>query len=150
MRLTTRRPNAPLDGLQRSGYRLVFTDKPSDLWKAVESMEPKKDNLIYSLGVIVDKDGVLTTVQWGSVAFKSGLSPGDKLIAVNGVAFDADRLRDAMRRAQGKGAPIDLLVRRDDRFSTVSVDYHDGLRYPRLERDASVPARLDDILAARQ
>jgi hypothetical protein len=29
------------------------------------------------------------------------------------------------------------------------MDYHDGLRYPHLERDASQPARLDQILAAR-
>ena len=34
--------------------------------------------------------------------------------------------------------PIDklagLIVRSDDTFSTVSLDYHDGLRYPHLER----------------
>jgi hypothetical protein len=30
-----------------------------------------------------------------------------------------------------------------------NIDYRGGLRYPRLERDASVPARLDDILTPR-
>jgi len=30
------------------------------------------------------------------------------------------------------------------------MDYHDGLRYPHLERVASVPARLDEIFAARK
>jgi len=29
------------------------------------------------------------------------------------------------------------------------VDYHGGLRYPHLERASGVPARLDDILAAK-
>jgi len=31
----------------------------------------------------------------------------------------------------------------------VHIDYHDGLRYPLLLRDASVPARLDQILSPR-
>jgi hypothetical protein len=31
----------------------------------------------------------------------------------------------------------------------VSFNYKDGLRYPRLERDATKPARLDQILAPR-
>jgi hypothetical protein len=30
-----------------------------------------------------------------------------------------------------------------------NIDYHDGLRYPHLERDPSEPARLDDIVTAR-
>jgi hypothetical protein len=31
----------------------------------------------------------------------------------------------------------------------VRIDYHGGLRYPRFERDASVPAHLDDILTPK-
>jgi hypothetical protein len=31
----------------------------------------------------------------------------------------------------------------------VNVDYHGGLRYPRLERVANTPARLDQIFAAK-
>jgi hypothetical protein len=30
-----------------------------------------------------------------------------------------------------------------------NLDYHEGLRYPHLERDGTGPARLDDIVAAR-
>jgi len=45
--------------------------------------------------------------------------------------------------------PIELIVKNGDRFKTVRIDYHDGLRYPRLERNMAMPARLDDILAAR-
>lgn len=29
-------------------------------------------------------------------------------------------------------------------------DYHDGLRYPHLERDPAPPALLDEILTAKQ
>jgi hypothetical protein len=31
----------------------------------------------------------------------------------------------------------------------IHIEYREGLRYPHLERDPSVPARLDDILSAR-
>jgi hypothetical protein len=41
------------------------------------------------------------------------------------------------------------LVKNGDRYRTVRIDYHDGLRYPRLERDATAPARLDLILTRR-
>jgi hypothetical protein len=30
-----------------------------------------------------------------------------------------------------------------------NLDYHEGLRYPHLERDTAEPARLDEILSAR-
>ena len=46
--------------------------------------------------------------------------------------------------------PIQLLIKDGKHYRTVTLDYHGGLRYPRLERDPSVPARLDDILAPRK
>jgi predicted metalloprotease with PDZ domain len=98
----------------------------------------------------VDKEAILSAVEWGSPAFKAGLTSGTKLIAVNGVAFDAEALVDTVKRSKGSSEPIELLVRNDDRFRTVRLDYHDGLRYPHLERDPSQPARLDDILAPRK
>ena len=42
-----------------------------------------------------------------------------------------------------------FIVKNGDRFMVTNIDYRGGLRYPRLERDASVPARLDDILTPR-
>jgi hypothetical protein len=96
------------------------------------------------------------------------MTVGNQIIAVNGTAFDVDRLkhaisdakqrgaigdakqRDAIGDAKQNGSAIELLVKDGDRFRTVSLDYHDGLRYPRLERDASAPARLDQILAPRK
>ena len=74
---------------------------------------------------------------------------GMQILAINGVAYDADVLKDAVRAAQANGAPIELIVQNGDRFLIVNIDYRGGLRYPRLERDASVPARLDEILTPR-
>jgi predicted metalloprotease with PDZ domain len=149
-RLDGHGPGAPLDGLRRGGYRLVFTDRPSDYWTSLEARRLKGKDLGYSLGFAVDKDAVLAAVRWGSPAFQAGLVAGTRLIAVNGVAYEPDRLLDAVKRAKGTSEPIELLVRNEDRFRTVRLDYHEGLRYPHLERDASQPARLDDILAPRK
>ena len=44
---------------------------------------------------------------------------------------------------------IQLIVKIGDRYMVANLDYHDGLRYPHLERDSAQPARLDEILAAR-
>ena len=46
-------------------------------------------------------------------------------------------------------APIRLLVKEFDRYRTVAIDYHDGLRYPHLERIEGVPDRITPILAAK-
>jgi predicted metalloprotease with PDZ domain len=140
---------APLDGIRRGGYKLVFNDTPSDVWKSREAQK-KITDLTFSLGFVVDKEAVLSSVAWGSPAFKAGLTSGTWLVAVNGVAFDAEKLVDALKRGKGSSEATELLVRIDDRYRTVRLDYHDGLRYPHLERDPSQPARLDDILASRE
>lgn len=146
----TNRPS-PLDGLVQGGYRLVYTDTESDYLMATDTQR-KRTSLEYSIGVIVDEDdmsGELTTVLWDSAAFKAGLTEGGKILAVNGIAYDAGVLKDAIRAAHSGTAPIELIVRTGERYRVVNVDYHGGLRYPHLERDTSVPARLDDILSPR-
>jgi predicted metalloprotease with PDZ domain len=141
---------APLDGLQRGGYRLVYTDTPSELLKTSDSAR-KHTNVLFSIGLEVDnKDGSLVSVFWNSAAFKAGLTEGVQILAVNGTAYSADGLKDAIRAAKGNHSPIELMVRIGDHFRVVNLDYHDGLRYPHLERDLAVPARLDDILLARR
>ncbi|WP_249778077.1 M61 family metallopeptidase [Phenylobacterium glaciei] len=148
-RLDGHGPGAPLDGLKRGGYRLIYTDTPTDYAKSDETRR-KSTDLTYSLGLSLNKDGEFTAVQWEGPAFKAGLTDGMKLIAVNGLVYDAERLKDAVTAAKGGKQPLELLVKAGERYRTVKLDYHDGLRYPRLERIAGTPARLDDILAARK
>jgi hypothetical protein len=54
-------------------------------------------------------------------------------------------LKAAITAAKDGHEPLELLVRQADRFSTVRLDYHDGLKYPRLERIAATPDRLAKI-----
>jgi predicted metalloprotease with PDZ domain len=142
---------APLDGLRRGGYQLKFTETPNDTLKAADDHR-KRVSLLFSIGVdIDDKDGTILQVLWDSPAFKAKLTEGSVILAINGAAYDVDVLKDAIRAAKNSTLPIELIVKSGDRFRIASVDYHDGLRYPHLERDASVPAAtLDDIYAARQ
>ncbi len=139
----------PLDGLRRGGYKLAYTDTPNELEKASD-LERKHVSLRYSIGVSLDdKDGTVLQVAWDSPAFKAKLTESAQILAVNGAAYSAEVLKDAIRSAKGTTLPIELIVKTGDRYRVVAVDYHDGLRYPHLVRDAAVPARLDDIWAEK-
>lgn len=140
---------APLDGLGRGGYRLVYKETQTEFAKGMEARR-KTTDLTFSLGMVVGRDAKLGGVLWEGPAFKLGLTPGTQIIAVNGIAYEADRLKDAITAAKKTGGGIELLVRSGDKFRTVKFDYREGLRYPHLERDASSPDRLGGILNARK
>jgi predicted metalloprotease with PDZ domain len=148
-RLLGHGPGAPLNGVKRGGYRLVYTETPSEFTKTYEANR-KVTDLTYSLGLVVDRTANLTDVLWEGPAFRAGLTSGVQIVAVNGISYEADRLKDAVKTARTAAAPIELLVKSGERYRTVRIDYHGGLRYPHLERDASAPARLDQILAPRR
>jgi predicted metalloprotease with PDZ domain len=139
---------APLDGLARGGYRLTYSETPSDYFKKSEARR-KVTDLTFSLGLIVGRENKLTDVRWEGPAFAAGLTLGTQIVAVNSVSYDSDRIKEAIKGAKTSNAPIELLVKNGDRYGTVKVDYHDGLRYPHLERNAGAPAYLDQILAPR-
>ncbi|HEY3731595.1 MAG TPA: hypothetical protein VGL28_10110 [Steroidobacteraceae bacterium] len=142
----------PLDGLHRGGYKLVYNDTPNELLKDSDQ-ERKRLTLTYSIGIQLsadDKDGTIDSVFWNSPAFKAGLIESAQILAVNGIAYSDKVIEDAISAAQKSRTPIELIVKTGDRYRVASLEYYDGLRYPHLERDPAEPARLDDILKARQ
>ena len=148
-RLDGHGPGAPLDGIKRGGYKLAYTDSPSDYHRQVMALR-KYEDFTYSLGFTVStKDQTLTGVLWDSPAFKAGLTVGAKLLAVNGIAYDKDRFKEVIREAKTIKQPIELLVQNGDHFRIVKIDYHDGPRYPHLVKEAETPS-LDAILAPKQ
>jgi predicted metalloprotease with PDZ domain len=147
-RLDTVGEGAPLDGIARGGYRLVYSETPSDYYRESETRRRTTD-LTYSLGLTIGNNSRLSDVLWEGPAFKAGLTVGTELVAVNGITYSADRIKDAVKAAKTGTEPIELIVKNGDRFRTIRMDYREGLRYPRLERNVAVPARLDDILAPR-
>ncbi len=138
---------APLDGITRGGYRLVYTDKPSAFLKSEEAAY-KRHIFDWSIGLSLGKDGAISDVLWDGPAWHAGLAKGGKIVAVDGLAFSgADDLSDAIKQAANDKAPISLLVQEGKQFRTVQIGYHGGLRYPHLERIPGKTALLDDILA---
>jgi predicted metalloprotease with PDZ domain len=147
-RTTAVTDRAPLTGLTANGYRLVFTDEPSAWFKSDEKAR-EQTNLRYSAGLVLGKGSAIAEVLWDSPAFEAGLDLGDELVAVNGLAFTAQRMKDAIKAAKGTKAPIKLLVKSGDRYRETSIDYHGGLRYPRLEKIGQGEAGLDRLLSPR-
>ena len=135
-------------GLASHGWKLVYTDTPSDAFKAIEARS-KGVNLTYSLGLTADEKGVLGDVLWDGPAFNAGLAPGMTLVAVNGRQYSGDELKEAVKAAKGGQAPVELLIKKFDRYETVRIDYHGGLLYPNLERVAGTPDRLAELFKAR-
>jgi len=83
------------------------------------------------------------------VAFKSGLAPGMKIVSVNGRAWSSDALHQAITAAKSRTAPIELLVENGSFQETYKLNYHDGERYPHLERDNTKPDALGDVIKSR-
>ena len=140
---------SPLDGLTRGGWKLIYTDTPTDYFKSAEARR-KSTDLTYSLGLVLGKDAEITQVQWDGPAFKAGLTIGGKILAVNGIAYDTDRLKETITEAKKGHEPINLLIKSDDHYKTVAIDYHGGLRYPRLERIEGTPDLLSTIYTPKK
>ncbi len=141
-------PEAPLDWIKRGGYELVYTDTPSEFQTGVEAAR-EFSGLLYSLGISLAPDGSLGSVMWESPAFKKGLAVGDQIIAVNGVSYSIERLKRAITEANDAKPGVELLLKDGEHFRSVTIDYHDGLRYPHLLRDDSDEASLDQILRSK-
>jgi predicted metalloprotease with PDZ domain len=144
-RLDSNAYHAPLGGLENGGYKLTYTDTPNT-WSALADAESGTYNFWYSIGLHVGKSGRVSDVLKGGVADKGGLGPGMQILAVNGRAFSPDVLKAAVHDAKGSGPAIELIVLNTGYYKVIKLDYHEGERYPRLERVAGVPDRLDEIL----
>jgi predicted metalloprotease with PDZ domain len=144
-RLTNHGPGAPLDGINRSGWKLVYDDMPSELAKAGEHGSV---NAWYSLGLNVHRDGGIGDVLEGSISAKAGIGPGMKVVAVNGRRFTPEGLRDALKAGKNSSEPLELIIENTDYFNTVKLDYHGGEKYAHLVRDESRPDTLSDIIKA--
>ena len=147
-RLEARSRNAPLDGLERGGYRLAFSDKPTPTFEA-DQKRRKIVDLTYSLGVILNLTGDIIEVRWEGPAYNAGLTTAARIIAVNGFSYDVEKIGDAITAAALGAKPIELIVKSGERYRTVSINYRGGLRYPYLQRIEGKPALLDAILTAR-
>lgn len=140
-------PHAPLDGITKGGWRLVYSDAKNEYVKVSDA---ERVEAAYSIGLRVRaRDGVVNDVFLNSPAGKAGIGPGMQILAVNGLRYSADVLRNAIKDSKSASGPLTVEFQNDDVVKTVSLDYHGGTREPHLERDMSKPDVLAQILAAR-
>ena len=148
-------PEVPEGGFTQGGYKLVYNDTPP-AWErrggGGAGAAAGRFGVSYatSLGLSVMPDGTIAQVVWDGPAFKAGLVEGAQIVAIDGDVFAAPKLKDAIVKAEKGTEPITLIVKENNTVKTVSLDYHDGLRVPHLERVEGTPDRLDDILKAVQ
>jgi len=139
---------APTDWIEAGGYRLVYTDTPTPYFRSREKARNIMD-LTYTIGCTIGREGRITGVSWDSPMFNLGITVGTQIVAINGRQYSDELMKQAITEARGTREPIRLLVRNGALYRTVELDYHDGLRYPRLERVGRGPSSLDALLAPR-
>jgi predicted metalloprotease with PDZ domain len=136
----------PPSGFEALGWKLVYNDTPN----AAQQERLRRFHGIdaaYSLGISGGGNARLTDVLTGSPAARAGLGAGDEIVAVDTRAFSPEALTDALKAAQKSTQPIVMIVKRNDIFRTVSIDYHGGPRYAHLMRIAGAPDGLAILLA---
>lgn len=137
----------PTDELARSGWKLVYNDKPNAFMRAAAGRR-HSINAWYSIGAMISGKGTIGDVRENSPAWKAGLAVGMSIEAIDGQAYDPDVLDYALERAKTSQKPIAFTVSQDGWFATLDVNYHDGARYPHLERIPGTPDMLAEIMAA--
>jgi predicted metalloprotease with PDZ domain len=147
-RVSATNTHAPLGGIERGGWKLVYTDKPNQLTETLEKLA-KFSSFGRSLGFNIGENGKLNDVIVGSPAYQVGIGPGMKLLAVNGRKWSPRVLHAAIKAAQTSSAPIDLLVENAQFIKTYSVDYHGGDRNPHLEPVTGQEDILSKIIQPR-
>jgi len=144
-RVNTINTHAPLGGVEQGGWKLVYNDKPNAFVEAAEKSF-KVSDFTYSLGFATVEDGKLDDVEVGSPAYKAGIGPGMKLIAVNGRKWSPEVLHAAIKTAKETHQPVELLVENAQFFKTYAVQYFEGERNPHLERVPEAPDVLGQML----
>jgi hypothetical protein len=72
-----------------------------------------------------------------------------KIVSVNGRTWSTDVLHHAIASAKNSTAPIELVVENGSFTETYKVNYHDGERYPHLERDNTKPDVIGEVIKSR-
>jgi predicted metalloprotease with PDZ domain len=140
--------HAPIGGIDRGGWQLVYDAKANSFSAALEGRFKFYD-LSPSLGITVGENGRIVDAVPGSPAFQAGLGPGMILIAINDRKWTPHVLNAALRSAQSSHQPIQVLAENAQFYKTYSIPYYDGEKHPHLRRMDGKPDFLSDIIKPR-
>ena len=147
-RIDLQNARADVAGIERGGYKLVYTDKPNASYRMMAPLLAKYGvgvDAWASLGLRTKADGTVNDIRWDSVADKAGLGTGTKIVGINGEVFSADALHKALDDSKGNDKPIHLILQEDTKVTMLDLNYHDGQRYPMLQRVEGTADLLDEI-----
>ncbi len=139
----------PLAAFEAAGWRLAYDETPNS-YAALRERSNKQMDVSFSLGMWVNTEGTIADVVFGGPAYAAGLTPGMKIRAIDGRTFSPEVLREEITAAKGKTNPIDVAVEQGTFAGTFHIDYHDGERYPHLQRVAGTPDVLSDIIRSHR
>ena len=103
-------------------------------------------NAWYDAGLRMSGKGDVFDVRENSAAWKTGLAPHMQIVAVNDRAFSPQVWNEALTAAKSSHDSIQLLVKQGTWFSHLALDYHDGIKFPHLERIPNTPDMLSEIM----
>jgi predicted metalloprotease with PDZ domain len=136
----------PVEGLEASGWRLVYNSTPNN-----EVFDSELNLITYygafSIGINVKKDASIADVWPGTPAYDAGLGPHMTILAVDGQAYSDDVLNAAI--AHPRNGKISLLARNFDTVKIYEIQYAGGVRFPHLEQIPGAHDYLSEILEPR-
>jgi predicted metalloprotease with PDZ domain len=144
-RLDSTAASAPLGGITRGGWKLVYGDDANEFLAAGDAVSGGGD-YTSSIGLRVKGDGTVVDSIPGMPAFESGVSPYVRIIAINGRAFSVDELNRAIANSGSSAGAIVITATNTGAIETHEIRYQGGNRYPHLERVDGTADYLDDIL----
>jgi predicted metalloprotease with PDZ domain len=147
-KLEGKHEGAPLAGIERGGFRLVYRQEPSAYWANTEKIAGNV-NLLFSLGLTVREGGSISEVLWDGPAFRAGLTAGAEILKVNDAPFSSEAIRRAVAEAVN-GAPVRLRLSVGKHERLTEIECPTGHRYPHLEPLEGARPRLMEILAPRR
>ncbi len=144
------RPRESLDMgylVEKVGYRVEIAGEMTKLQKHRAKDEEGADHQ-RTLGIALDKEGVVTKLVPDSLADDAGLGYGMRLIGVNGWVYSAERIGEAVEESSERGR-VELMVSFADRIEMWQIPYDGGARFPRLVHAAGEMDVLGAIASPR-
>ena len=137
-------PRAPLNGITNGGWRLIYNDQPNTQ-VLVNEARGKYANFSYSVGALVNAEGVILDINPDLAAAKSGLAPAMKITKINGEDFSIENLHKAVAATKNSNSPVEITAENGNSTATYKLNYSGGEKYPHLERDNVKPDLLSGV-----
>ena len=150
-RVSSTAAQAPVGGIETGGWKVEFNDKPPERGGGggggggAAGRFGGGVDAVYSIGLRLGGDGTVADSIWGGLAFQAGILPGMRVVAINDRAFTGELLTEALKASKTSAQTIRLLVLNEDYYSTHTITYQGGEKYPHLVRVEGKPDLLDDL-----